>query len=127
MAWRGDPGRKMAEILVLKPWQPSPKSGDRIAIVRDAKACMMTTWRDTSVIPHRECWPLDQTLDHPREEAEMFGIGTIYVRGLGLQTALKDALDIRRQLRLILGRAPKSASRHRVRLSPESSAGLLRR
>ncbi len=70
----------MVEVKFLRPWQSAPESGDRIVIVRDAKTCMMTTWRGDSVVPHRECWPLDQMLDHARKEAEAFGIAMIYVR-----------------------------------------------
>ena len=73
----------MAEVVFLRPWQSAPESGDRIVIVHDDKTCMMTTWRGDSVIPHRECWPLDVMIEQARNEAEASGIATIYVRKVG--------------------------------------------
>jgi hypothetical protein len=70
----------MVEIVILKPWESPPASGDKIVIVSDSQIGMMTTWRNDRAIAHPDCLPHDQMLERAREEAEKLGIATVYVR-----------------------------------------------
>jgi hypothetical protein len=70
----------VVEVIVLKYGELAPEIGDRIVIVHDARACMMTVFRGDSILAVPECWPLDQMVERARKEAETLGIGTIYVR-----------------------------------------------
>ena len=71
-----------ADIMILKPGEAAPDSGDRILIVRDAamKTCAVIVWLDGSVLYRSHSQSFDGALIIAEKNAAAFNIATIYMQ-----------------------------------------------
>ena len=84
----------MAEIVILKPGEFAPSSGDRVLIVRDAakKTCQMTVWHADAVIEYPDHWSFDQAMMNAKRDADTFGIPVIYMQEINASPASGRAI-----------------------------------
>jgi len=84
----------MADIVILKPGEFAPSSGDRVLIVRDAakKTCQTTVWHGNSVIEYPDHWSFDQAMMNAKRDADTFGIPVIYMQEINASPGKKSAL-----------------------------------
>jgi hypothetical protein len=75
----------MAEIVILKPGEAAPDSGDRILVVRDAimKACGVTVWLDGAILYCSPSLAFDGALIVAQKNAVAFNVETIYLQEIG--------------------------------------------
>ena len=78
----GVKGGAMGEIVILKPGEFAPSSGNRILIVRHAamKTCQTTVWHGDAVIQYPDHWSFEQAMLNAKRDADTFGIPVIYMQ-----------------------------------------------
>jgi hypothetical protein len=78
----------MANVIILKPGEAAPESGDRILIARDAKTRTFTISSRLGDVTEfdPDYLPLDQALARAQKEAETSGIETIYIQEVKLHS-----------------------------------------